>query len=264
MNDKPQTLDENALIVGESITMVPGSIDFPEYARLRYQAETIADFLTHSVVTEENVKANKKALAAVRKQVNNLDSQRIAIKKAYTQPLSTFESQVKEITEIVRSAENVLRSQVKELEDQERIDKMRRIEEVFDQRVGPLLKTQNDRKIFAFSAFFDMKMLNKTVSMNQIEKRLGSWILETTTDVQAISVFNDQEEILEEYLACRNFATAVKVVKERHERIEELRNNRKQNKVEPEPNGVQIEIDSKDWELAKAALDRHNVNYKLI
>src|SRR5699024_12332068 len=59
---------------------------------------------------------------------------RISIKKEMLQPYNTFESQVKDIVSIVKQADNVVRSQVKEIEERDREAKRQELEALFNKR----------------------------------------------------------------------------------------------------------------------------------
>ena len=107
----------------EQISLQQGNINFPEYKRLKQQAQELAEWISNIEVSAENVKENKKLLAAVNKSVNELETRRKAIKNCMLEPYKLFEEQVKEIVGIVKDADEIVRQQVKALEEQERQEK---------------------------------------------------------------------------------------------------------------------------------------------
>ena len=115
----------------QQIVVVPGYILFDEYEQIKMQAVALADEIEAVEVNEDNIKTSKKLLAAINKDLKQLEDNRISIKKAMLQPYDVFESQVKEIVNIVKQADNEVRKQVKYLEEFERLQKEAAIEELF-------------------------------------------------------------------------------------------------------------------------------------
>ena len=100
-------------------------IDFKDYGKLLQEATIIAEKLNEMEVNEDNVKEQKKLLAAVNKSVKALNDRRISIKKELLKPYQDFENQVKEIEKVVKDADERLRTQVRELEEAERTEKQK-------------------------------------------------------------------------------------------------------------------------------------------
>ena len=109
-------------------------INFHEYEKLKSEAIMISDYLSQMEVTEDNIKEQKKILARVNKSVKLLNDRRIAIKKEILEPYTVFESQVKEIEKIVKDADEVLRNQVREIEEREREEKKKKLKDIFHQQ----------------------------------------------------------------------------------------------------------------------------------
>ncbi|EGQ1206894.1 DUF1351 domain-containing protein, partial [Listeria monocytogenes] len=107
----------------ESPVVTQGSILFPAYKKIKSDSLLLAQQIENIEVTEENVKQSKKLLAAVNKEVKNLESERILIKKEMLEPYNEFEKQVKEIVSIVKTADEMVRQQVTQMEEEEREDK---------------------------------------------------------------------------------------------------------------------------------------------
>lgn len=101
----------------ESPVVKQGSILFPAYKKIKSDSLLLAQQIENIEVTEENVKQSKKLLAAVNKEVKNLESERILIKKEMLEPYNEFEKQVKEIVSIVKTADEMVRQQVTQMEE---------------------------------------------------------------------------------------------------------------------------------------------------
>lgn len=75
----------------ESPVVTQGSILFPAYKKIKNDSLLLAQQIENIEVTEENVKQSKKLLAAVNKEVKNLESERVLIKKEMLEPYNEFE-----------------------------------------------------------------------------------------------------------------------------------------------------------------------------
>ena len=192
----------------EEIQIVPGSIKFNQYEQLKEQATELATYINEIEVNEENIKYSKRLLAAVNKRVKEIEDRRIAIKKEILSPYHDFESCVKEIVQIVKDADNVVRNQVKELEEHERELKRVAIRDIFEKRV----KHYFFKDVFKFENFIKPNHLNKSVSMNAIEKELVDWLEKIEADILVINSLPNAEAILTEYYDTKDLSTAIKIV----------------------------------------------------
>lgn len=208
-----------ALTVPEqAVVYVPGAIDFPAYKKLLDDARQIAAFISSVEVTDDTVKASKKLLASVNKEVGKLESRRIEIKKALLEPYADFETQIKEITGTLKEADATVRSQVRELEERQREEKRQEIEALFTARMQMYTGFP-----FTLEDFLTPQHLNKSMSINKIEEELAAWFLAKDEDLRAIAAMEHAEEILTEYVSGSSLSAAMTTVRERHRRQEESR-----------------------------------------
>ncbi len=151
-----------------NINLQVGSIDFPEYDNLLAQATEVAEYLKTLEVNEDNIKENKKILAKANKAIKELNDRRIKIKKAIMEPYEEFAEKVKNIESIVKEADELVRSQVRNLEEKEREEKKARIQEIWDKRIG----AYEYAKIMTFGDFLKSKHLNKTTTLKKVEDEM--------------------------------------------------------------------------------------------
>lgn len=189
-----------------------GSVSFPNYKEIYNQAVELAEHIASVQVTEETVKTTKKMLATVNKRVNELEDSRKAVKKELLAPYEQFEKQVKDIVMIVKEADTMVRQQVKVLEDLERGEKEQKIHELFDKRVKAYPEVET---LFSHLDFITNKHLNKTTSMNKVEEEMVAFMEQTKQAVSLISDLEDSEQILVEYVRCKNPVQAIQIVKDR-------------------------------------------------
>ena len=214
MNNELMALDV------EQISLQQGNINFPEYTKLKQQAQELAEWISNIEVQPENVKENKKLLAAVNKSVNELETRRKAIKACMLEPYNQFEQQVKEIVAIVKDADEIVRQQVKALEEQERQEKKAALEDLFNKRIVHY----SFRDLFTFDDFLKPQHLNKTASIDSVEKEIISFLSKITADLKAIESMPDAKEVLSAYLDTKDLAGALTLHqrnKQQKERIEQ-------------------------------------------
>lgn len=204
----------------EQISLQQGNIYFPEYKKLKQQAQELAEWISNITVDPENVKENKRLLAAVNKSVNELETRRKAIKNCMLEPYNEFEQQVKEIVGIVKDADEVVRQQVKALEEQERQAKKATIEDLFNKRIVHY----SFRDLFTFDDFLKPQHLNKTVTIDSVEKDIVSFLSKITADLKAIESMPESKDVLSCYLDTKDLAAALTLHgrnKQQKERIEQ-------------------------------------------
>lgn len=250
-------MEEIVLKEINNITVEPGKIQFPEYHRLKKEAQQLADYLETVEVTEDTVKANKKLLAAVNKAVKKLEDERIFIKKQMLAPYHQFESEVKEIVETVKSADTVVRAQVRMLDEQEREEKRLALIELFNKRIS----AYDFRNLFAAQDFIEPRHLNKSVSMNQIETEMVEWLTRIEREMEVIRRLPHPNEVLAEFKDTKNLALAAQRVEERYKKLEMT-----QKAIQPEPSARPFYcyklFDPKDAKLIEMFMKDNEIEYE--
>lgn len=244
----------------EEIFVQQGYIDFPEYKQLKAQAVELAELLATKEVDAENIKESKKLLAAVNKVVNELETKRKSIKNCMLAPYSTFEQQVKEIVEIVKEADEIVRQQVKALEEKDRQDKKEILEQLFNKRIVHY----SFRDLFTFNDFLKPQHLNKTASIDATEKEMILYIDQLAKDLKAIESMPAAKEILTIYIETRDLAAALTT----WQRIEDRKQLIEQAKVIKQPQQALIAYlvsvqcsNEKELKLLEMLLDQNGFEY---
>lgn len=197
---------ENELLLpDQEIVVQDGNVIYNGYQATKEQALALAANIRTVEVTEENVKESKKLLAAVNRGVKQLEDQRILVKKRLLEPYNIFEAQVKEIVAIVKEADDVVRQQVKHLEEAERIEKHGILEELFNKRIIHY----TFRNLFNFQHFVKPKHLNKSASVESVEKEMVEFLERIAKDFNAIGKMPDADAILVAYQDHLDLAAAM-------------------------------------------------------
>lgn len=124
---------------------------------LKAELETLKEHYGNWVVSENKLKEAKDIRKELNKSKKKLDRQRIDLMNEITKPLSAFETELKDIAKEIEMLSKSIDSQVKDYEQKEKDEKKQEIKQ---------LEHWQEWMVF------NEKWLNKTYSINDIEKEL--------------------------------------------------------------------------------------------
>ena len=226
-----------------------GLIRFDEYEIFKKRAEDARDYLMKLDVSQESEQECKRTVATARKISDQLNQEKIRIKKAVLEPYTEFENKVKEIIAIITEGENVARDKLKAIDDQRREEKKAELRRIWDARCGSFISGA----YLTFEHFLQDRHLNKTVPISEVEHEMVVFLMDKSDDIKYLSERPRGEEYIEEYGRCLNPLKAMEAVDRRHEAIKA---------TSSEPYMV-IRITGKaDVILAKQMLK--DINYKVL
>ncbi|EAK9260711.1 DUF1351 domain-containing protein [Listeria monocytogenes] len=245
----------------ESPVVTQGSILFPAYKKIKSDSLLLAQQIENIEVTEENVKQSKKLLAAVNKEVKNLESERISIKKEMLEPYNEFEKQVKEIVYIVKTADEMVRQQVTQMEEEEREDKKLVLKRMFEKRI----RMYDFKTYFTFDDFLENRHLNKSLSINKIENEMVEWLTKVENELKVIETMPYADEIIAEYKETKDLAVSAQLVSERHkaqEVIKEAKNDIKDDQLHSKT--IFTLFDEKDAKLVEMFMQQNKIKFEKV
>jgi len=252
---------KNDLILNvDSIKIVQGSINFPEYEKIKKTALQLADALQSIEVTEETIKTSKAILAAVNKRVKQLEDERIKIKKVMLEPYKDFEDQVKEIVGIVKEADEIVRQQVKDLEEKERQEKQQQLADLFHKRKS--MYTLGD--LIKFEDFLKQKYLNKSTSIESVEMEMVDFLEQTEKDVKVLKSLPDLNAHVSAYLKTFDLALAMTQVNDEKQRRQQIEAVKTEKKSEEGFKVFQFRIfNEKDKALVEMFMQQNKIHYEM-
>ena len=218
----------------EQILVQQGFIEWNQYEELKRQALELAENIRTVTVDDENIKQSKKLLAEVNKRCKELDDRRIKIKNLMLEPYKLFEDQVKEIVGIVKEADEVVRQQVKQLEEQERQEKQEKLNHLFNLRINHY----SFRDLFSFEDFLKPKHLNKTTSIESVEKEMIEFLEKITRDLKAIETMPNAKSILSLYIGSKDLALALTLQQQKEEQDRRIEQAQALKQPEPAANKI--------------------------
>lgn len=169
-----------------------GSIEFNNFSELKSMVESTLTKYSGLVLTEDNKKDIKTTKAELNKVAKALNDERISVKKEFIKPLDVFESQVKEITDLIKDVVNSLDVQVKASEDSEKKQKEDVLRKYFN--------THIIEKKLDFITFEDVQ-LNVTLSASEsaLRKQIDTYILKVENDLEEIETDSNKDRLLIKY-----------------------------------------------------------------
>lgn len=192
-----------------------GLIRFDAYQLYKQRAEEARDYLMTLDVSPDSEQECKRTVAAARKISDQLNQEKIRVKKIVLEPYTEYEGKVKEIIAIITEGENVARDKLKAIDDQRREEKKEEIRKIWDAR-APWFDCG---QYLAFDHFIQDRHLNKTVPISEVEKEMVQFLAEKTEDIRYLSGKPLKDEYIAEYIGCLNPLRAMENVDRRHETI---------------------------------------------
>jgi hypothetical protein len=244
----------------QQIEVVQGQVVFKTYEEVKASAVKLAEQIKTLEVSEDNVKLSKKLLAEVNKRVKELEDRRIIIKKAMLEPYQTFEEQVKEIVGIVKEADAIVRDQVKQMEEQERIEKEKVLWELWAKRI----QQYSFKEFVQFMDFAQPRHLNKSISIDAVEKEMVAFLEKVEGDMQVIYKLPEVDNHINAYLNTFDLGQAMMIVKQEQERKAQIEQARKKT---VQPSGkiaflVSIKVENeKELKLLEMILQENKFEY---
>ena len=197
------------------IRMENGIIVFDNYLLYKQRAEEARDYLKQLDVNPESEQECKRTVATARKISDQLNQEKIRIKKTVLEPYTEFENKVKEIIGIITEGENVARDKLKAIDDQRREEKKAELRRIWDARCGSFISGA----YLTFDHFLQDNHLNKTVPISEVEHEMAVFFMDKSDDIKYLSEKPRGEEYIEEYCRCLNALKAMEAVDRRHESI---------------------------------------------
>ena len=190
-----------------------GLIRFDAYQLYKQRAEEARDYLLSLDVNPESEQECKRTVATARKISDQLNQEKIRIKKTVLEPYTEFEDKVKEIIAIITEGENVARDKLKAIDDQRREEKKEEIRKIWEARYGSF----DCGQYLTFDHFLQDRHLNKTVPISEVEKEMVQFLSEKSEDIRYLSGKPLKDEYIAEYIGCLNPLRAMENVDRRHE-----------------------------------------------
>lgn len=183
----------------------------PEIERTVAEAKSLA-------CTPDTVISVKKTRSDLRKQREEFEEQRKAVKALILEPLTAFEDIYKEcVSDLFESADADLKTKIDDTESAIKSACEDGLREYFSElcaaeHVEWLTYDRSSIKVDMASA--------KQKTPKKLREQITSFVTGVARGVEAISSMDNAEEIMVEFRRCLDVAEAIRVVQDRHQRID--------------------------------------------
>lgn len=211
------------------------------FEELKKELSTQLKKFDNLVVVEEELYEYESVRAKLNKVKKLIDDERKRVKKEYSEPLSAFEKEVKELVGMVENVNSKIDVQLKEFEEIRKVDKQNLIYEFAEE-----FADEAEMRYVNFDLLFDSRWLNKTYSEKQWKDDIANKYQKISEDIGIIKSMNVENEnmVLNLYLKHHDLALALKA----HREFLELQQAKIPQKVEqvatPTQNALNEELQS--------------------
>jgi len=201
---------------------LPATIDFNHEAILAQLDEKLVKY-NGLIVTEDAIKEAKKDKASLNQLKESIENWRKGIKNQCLAPYLILEAKTKEIVAKIDEPIKAIDGQIKSFEEEARAKKASEIMDIYNANIGDYAE------ILPFGAISNLRWMNVTYSMKDIEKEVKDVIFKVKNDLKVITAFNTEYElqIKDVYLRTLDFSSAMAEKTRLEEQAKKLK------KVEP-------------------------------
>lgn len=236
MNDKEEMIivkDNPDLIVINQLPVISEQLD-----KVKAEIQRRTAFADTVTVSEENRQEIKKMRAAMNAEKSRLDDvYKTAIEKVIA-PIQAVQDKYKDCVGLYTKANSQLKAKIDVIEDGLKLEKENSVKEYFEELVTA--------KKIDFISFERLGLkITLSVSEKKLKEQVNNIVERVATDLKAIEIQENKEEILVEYKKSLNVSEAVSIVDARHKAIQ----------AEKERKAKQAEQRARELAAAKAVED---------
>lgn len=236
MNDKEEMIivnDNQDLIVINQLPVISEQLD-----KVKAEIQRRTAFADTVTVSEENRQEIKKMRAAMNAEKSRLDEvYKTALEKVIA-PIQAVQDKYKDCVGLYTKANSQLKAKIDVIEDGLKLEKENSVKEYFEELVTA--------KKIDFISFERLGLkITLSVSEKKLKEQVNNIVERVATDLKAIEIQENKEEILVEYKKSLNVSEAVSIVDARHKAIQ----------AEKERKAKQAEQRARELAAAKAVED---------
>ena len=236
MNDKEEMIiveDNPDLIVINQLPIISERLD-----KVKDEIKRRTAFADTVTVSEENRQEIKKIRAAMNAEKSRLDEVYKKALEAAIAPIQVVQDKYKDCVGLYTKANSQLKAKIDVIEDGLKLEKENSVKEYFEELVTA--------KKIDFISFERLGLkITLSVSEKKLKEQVNNIVERVATDLKAIEIQENKEEILVEYKKSLNVSEAVSIVDARHKAIQ----------AEKERKAKQAEQRARELAAAKAVED---------
>lgn len=158
-------------------------------AELEANVRSIVEAYRGLVYTEDTVSDAKNDRAALRKLLNEIEDRRKLVKKKCMEPYEVFESDLKDVTVLIKEQISIIDGQVKEYENSVKEEKKARLQDVYTEAIGELAE------VLPFERVFEAQYLNVSFKESKASTEIQEKIQRVKSDLAAIDALDSKYKL---------------------------------------------------------------------
>ena len=158
-------------------------------AELEENVRSIVAAYQGLVYTEDTVSDAKNDRAALRKLLNEIEDRRKLVKKKCMEPYEVFESDLKDVTALIKEQISIIDGQVKEYENSVKEEKNARLQDVYTEAIGELAE------VLPFERVFEAQYLNVSFKESKVATEIQEKIQRVKSDLAAIDALDSKYKL---------------------------------------------------------------------
>ncbi|MFR4457866.1 MAG: DUF1351 domain-containing protein [Mediterraneibacter gnavus] len=158
-------------------------------AELEENVRSIVAAYQGLVYTEDTVSDAKNDRAALRKLLNEIEDRRKLVKKKCMEPYEVFESDLKDVTALIKEQISIIDGQVKEYENSVKEEKKARLQDVYTEAIGELAE------VLPFERVFEAQYLNVSFKESKAATEIQEKIQRVKSDLAAIDALDSKYKL---------------------------------------------------------------------
>ena len=158
-------------------------------AELEANVRSIVEAYQGLVYTEDTVSDAKNDRAALRKLLNEIEDRRKLVKKKCMEPYEAFESDLKDVTVLIKEQISIIDGQVKEYENSVKEEKKARLQGVNTEAIGELAE------VLPFERVFEAQYLNVSFKESKAATEIQEKIQRVKSDLAAIDALDSKYKL---------------------------------------------------------------------
>ena len=158
-------------------------------AELEENVRSIVAAYQGLVYTEDTVSDAKNDRAARRKLLNEIEDRRKLVKKKCMEPYEVFESDLKDVTALIKEQISIIDGQVKEYENSVKEEKKARLQDVYAEAIGELAE------VLPFERVFEAQYLNVSFKESKAATEIQEKVQRVKSDMAAIDALDSKYKL---------------------------------------------------------------------
>lgn len=158
-------------------------------AELEENVRSIVAAYQGLVYTEDTVSDAKNDRAALRKLLNEIEDRRKLVKKKCMEPYEVFESDLKDVTALIKEQISIIDGQVKEYENSVKEEKKARLQDVYAEAIGELAE------VLPFERVFETQYLNVSFKESKAATEIREKVQRVKSDLAAIDALDSKYKL---------------------------------------------------------------------